>query len=189
MPAMHSYPIPKTQLPHVSQHPSTIPAQTWKLFGHTFTLPAQKQTLPPAEKQFLPVPVLPQPHQSNPQLVAAQARISRRAPPPNTRISITNPGGVRNVRTGWNGGGPHHGGGHHGRWHGGGYNWWWPYYNWWPYYGYGYGYGYNYPWGWQQQQRIVCERIPGDMECPDGTIVRTNADGSKTCCPPQNWNW
>lgn len=47
-----------------------------------------------------------------------------------------------------------------------------------PYY-YGYPY-YNYP---AYQERIVCERIPGDQECPDGTVVNVNDDGSKTCCP------
>lgn len=75
----------------------------------------------------------------------------------------------------------------HRRWYGYGYPWygypwyWYPYYWYRPwYYPYPYGYGYGYPY----QERVVCERITGDAECPNNTIVRYNADGSKTCCPP-----
>lgn len=58
---------------------------------------------------------------------------------------------------------------------------------WWGYPGWG-GYGYygGYP---SYPQQRVCERVPGDMECPDGTIVRRNADGTKTCCPPMSYGY
>lgn len=81
-----------------------------------------------------------------------------------------------------------HGGGHGRIVIGGSGRFGWPGY--WPGYGYGYsgygwpGYGYG-GYGYQQPtERIICDRIPGSQECPDGTVVRTNADGSKTCCPP-----
>ena len=185
-PTMNQFPFPETMRPHFQQFPNTIPAQRVTLQAQRFTLPAQKQTLPPAQKQFLPVPVLPEPP-SGPQPNQPHPWFERSMNP-----RASNGGGGGGHGGGGHGGGGWHGGG--GRWRGGwggGWGGWYPYYSY-PYYGYGaypYGYGaYPYNYGYQARpvERIVCERIAGSRECPDGTIVRRNRDGSKTCCPPDS---